>query len=241
MKIKYKEPYWVKFEWDIDEHHDNQYVTSFDKTENRAFNDLFHKPEFIITANFKIKSHYKKDDISMVFGKPGKNLGLTYNSGTKLLAFEFWTEDKFYQNVFKTVTQKEIETGLIISVVRNDNEFILYKNFDEDSRISFEGELTNDYKDSSLFIGCSNPDSDIEKNRYYGEMDINHFSIITRSCDIEVIRDLYYGEIHNLLLSKSYDDILCFYDFKTINNIGIIYDESKYTNFLEKVPIEYIK
>ena len=241
MKIKYKEPYWVKFEWEIDEHHDNQYVTSFDKTENKIFNQLFHKNEFIITINFKIKNHYKKDDISMVFGKPGKNLGLAYNSETKQLTFEFWTEDKFYQDVFKNVTQKEIETGIIISVAKKNNEFILYKNFEEDSRIIFDNELTDDYKDSSLFLGCSNPDSDIVNNRYYGEMDINHFSIVNRTSDINVIRDLYYGEIHNMLLSKSYDDILCYYDFKTLNNLGIVYDESKYTNFLEKVPVEYIK
>ena len=153
MKIKYKEPYWVKFEWEIDEHHDNQYVTSFDKTENKIFNQLFHKNEFLITINFKIKSHYKKDDISMVFGKPGKNLGLAYNSETKQLTFEFWTEDKFYQDVFKDVTQKEIETGVIISVCKKNNEFILYKNFEEDSRIIFDNELTDDYKDSSLFLG----------------------------------------------------------------------------------------
>jgi hypothetical protein len=241
MKVKYKEPYWVKFEWDIDEHHDNQYVTSFDKTENKVFNLLFHKNDFIITINFKIKNQYKKDNISMVFGKPGKNLGLAYNSDTKNLSFEFWTEDKFYQNNFKSVTQKEIEIGVIISVVKKGNEFILYKNFDEDSRISFENELTNDYKNSSLFIGCSNPDSDIVDNRYYCEFDINHFSILQRISDINIIRDLYYGEIHNLLLSKSYDDLLCFYDFKTINNLGIVYDESKYANFLEKVPVEYIK
>jgi hypothetical protein len=241
MKIKYKEPYWVKFEWEIDEHHDNQYVTNFDKTENKIFNQLFHKNEFIITINFKIKNHYKKDDISMVFGKPGKNLGLAYNSETKQLTFEFWTEDKFYQDVFKNVTQKEIETGVIISVGKKNNEFILYKNFEEDSRIIFDNELTDDYKDSSLFLGCSNPDSDIVNNRYYGEMDINHFSIVNRTSDINIIRDLYYGETHNMLLSKSYDDILCYYDFKILNNLGIVYDESKYTNFLEKVPVEYIK
>ena len=34
MKIIYKEPYWVKFEWEMSEHHDNQYVTLFDKKEN---------------------------------------------------------------------------------------------------------------------------------------------------------------------------------------------------------------
>jgi len=241
MKVKYKEPYWVKFEWEIDEHHDNQYVTEFDKTENKIFKDLFNKNQYIITVNFKIKNHYKKDNISMIFGKPGKNLGLAYNSETKKLSFEFWSEDKFYQVYFKTLTQKDIETGALVSIVRNGNEFILYNNFEEDNRITFEDGLSNDYKDSSLFIGCSNPDSDIVDNRYYCEMDINHFSIINRISDVNIIRDLYYGEIHNLLLSKSYDDILCFYDFKTVNNLGIVYDESKYTNFLEKVPLEYVK
>ena len=241
MKVKYKEPYWVKFEWEIDEHHDNQYVTQFDKSENKIFKDLFNKNQYTITVNFKIKNHYKKDNISMIFGKPGKNLGLAYNSETKKLSFEFWSEDKFYQVYFKTLTQKDIETGALVSIVRNGNEFILYNNFEEDNRIAFEEGLSNDYKDSSLFIGCSNPDSDIVDNRYYCEMDINHFSIVNRISDISVVRDLYYGEIHNLLLSKSYDDILCFYDFKTVNNLGIVYDESKYTNFLEKVPLEYVK
>ena len=40
MKVKYKEPYWVKFQWDLSEHHDNQFVTDFDKTENPIFEDL---------------------------------------------------------------------------------------------------------------------------------------------------------------------------------------------------------
>ena len=31
------------------------------------------------------------------------------------------------------------------------------------------------------------------------------------------------------------------FDFKNVNNLGIVYDESKHTNFLEKVPKEYIK
>ena len=28
--------------------------------------------------------------------------------------------------------------------------------------------------------------------------------------------------------------------FKTVNNLGIVYDESKNSNFLEKVPKEFI-
>ena len=139
MKIKYKEPYWVKFQWDLDEHHDNQYVTNFDKSENRAFNYFLHKEDYIITCNFKIKKHYKKDDISMVFGKPGKNLGLSFNNDTNQLCFEFWTkgdknkEDVYNNLLLKTVSLKEIESGITISIVRKGNEFFSYKNFEYDN------------------------------------------------------------------------------------------------------------
>ena len=245
MKIKYKEPYWVKFQWDISEHHDNQYVTKFDKEENKILNDFLHKENYIITCNFKIKSHYKKDDISMVYGKPGKNLGLSYNQKSKTLAFEFWTtnntEDVFNFVEFKTLTVKEIENGVTLSVVRDKNKITVYKNFVEDNCIEFQGNLIDDYKDNALFIGCSSPDCDSEKHRYYGEIDINHFSILSKESDIEKGKILYESEIHNLLIHKFYDDVLCYYDFKTINNLGIIYDESKNTNFLERVPIEYVK
>ena len=245
MKIKYKEPYWVKFQWDITEHHDNQYVTKFDKEENNIIKDFLHKENYIITCNFKIKNHYKKDDISMVYGKPGKNLGLSYNQKSKTLAFEFWTtnntEDMFNFVEFKTSTTKEIENGITLSVARDKNKITVYKNFVEDNSIEFQGNLIDDYKDNALFIGCSSPDCDSEKHRYYGEIDINHFSILSKESDIEKGKILYESEIHNLLIHKFYDDVLCYYDFKTINNLGIIYDESKNTNFLERVPIEYVK
>ena len=245
MKIIYKEPYWVKFEWDMSEHHDNQYVTLFDKNENDVFHDFLHKEKYILTVNFKIKSHYKKDDICMIFGKPGKNLGLSYNQDSKTTAFEFWTtvdgEDKFNMAVFKTLTVKEIEKGVTISIVRSGNKLKLYKNFELDSEYEFDGELIEDYKDSAFFLGCSSPDIESEKHRYYCEMDINHFSFISKNDDIEVIKELYESEIHNLPIRKYYKDILFYYNFEFINNLGIIYDESANNNFLEKVPNEYIK
>ena len=41
MKINYKEPYWLKFNWDISNHHENQYVTNFDKIENmKSYDDM---------------------------------------------------------------------------------------------------------------------------------------------------------------------------------------------------------
>ena len=59
MRIKYKHPYWVKYSWDLSEHHDNQYVTIFDKEKNYNIYDFQHKEKFIITTNFTIKEKYK--------------------------------------------------------------------------------------------------------------------------------------------------------------------------------------
>lgn len=244
MKIKYKEPYWVKFEWDISEHHDNQFVTDFDKNENQIFNKFLYN-NFVLTTKFKIKNHYKKDEIGMIFGKPGKNLGLSYNQSTKTMAFEFWTkgqnEDKFQMIIMKTVTIKEIENGVIISIVKNGKKITLYKNFIEDNSLELDDELIDDYSDSSLFLGCSNPDIDSEKHRYYCEVDMTHFSILNNIGDIDKGKEIYESEPHNLLWKNYYDDIICYYNFETKNNIGIIYDESKYTNFLELVPKDYVK
>lgn len=245
MRIKYKEPYWAKFEWEIEEHHDNQYVTNYDKYENRDLTKFLLRSEYAMTISFKIKSHYKKDEISMVFGKPGKNLGLSYNETTQTMAFEFWTDeqdgDKFYFLPLLDTTQKEIEDGVTITIARKDNEFVLYKNFKENNKIEFNGNLISDYCDNSLYIGCSSPECASDRHRYYCEMDILLFSIIMRISSIDVIEDyLKESEIHVLPFKKCYDDILCYYDFKTVNNLGIIYDESKHTNFLERVPKDFV-
>lgn len=241
MIIKYKEPYWVKFKWDMSSHHEHQYVTEFNKSMNNDLNDFFFG-DFIVTSEFKIEKNFKRDPICMIYGKPGKNIGLSYNTDTQTTAFEFWTEnDMFNMVMFKEVTVQDIEEGIILSVVRKDNEIILYKNFVEDNRLSFDGEFIEDYKDPGLFIGSSMPQNDSENHRYYCELDMKHFSIIRNSSNINDVRELYNVEMNKILNKKCYDNLLCLYDFNTVNNLGIVYDESKNTNFLEKVPKEFVK
>jgi hypothetical protein len=244
MRIKYKQPYWLKFQWDITEHHDNQYVTEFDKEENKDLSEFLLGSNYIITCNFQTKSNYKRDEINMVFGKPGKNIGLSYNSTTNTLAFEFWTktveEDKFNMVIFDDISLKEIENGITISIVREKNKFILYKNFVQNISIEFENDLIDDYKDAGFYLGCSFPSN--ENNRqYYGEVEINHFSILSKNSNIENANEIFFSEPHTLVVKNYYDDILCLFDFNIVNNIGVVYDESKNCNFLEKVPKEYIK
>jgi len=244
MRIKYKQPYWLKFQWDMSEHHDNQYVTEFDKEENEDLNGFLLENNYIITCAFQTKSNYKRDEISMIFGKPGKNIGLSYNSTSNVLAFEFWInnqiEDTFNMITFPDVTNKEIENGITISIVRNDNQFIVYKNFEKSNEITFQGNLIEDYTQPGFYLGCSFPSNELGR-QYYGEVELNHFSIIMKTSNIDYAKEILESEPHTLLIKNYYDDILCFFDFKTINNLGIIYDESKNYNFLEKVPKEYIK
>jgi hypothetical protein len=246
MRIKYKHPYWAKYVWDLSEHHDNQYVTKFDKEKNQNIHDFQSREKYIVTCEFMIKEDYKKDKICMVFGKPGKNMGLSYNTETNDVALEFWSTnnegvDVFNYVHFKDVSKEDVENGVVLSYTRKNNKFILYKNFAEINDYIFEGQLIEDYKIDGLYFGCSSPDCSVIHQRYYGEMDLKYFSIIEKTSDINDAKDLYESKSSLLVDKYYYEDIICLYDFETINNLDIIYDESKNNNFLEKVPLQYVK
>ncbi len=244
MRITYKEPYWVKFNWDLTSFHDNQYVTEFNKSVNERLNDFLHQESFAISCTFKVESDYKKDDISMIFGKPGKQMGLSYNSETNNVAFEYWLtvngEDQFRYFHLKNVLNEDVQNGVTITLIRNKNELIGYKNFEEVNRCTLDGEFVEDYKVPGLFIGCASPESVEPNHRYHGEVEIDYFIITNDITNIGLIKEIHDSEVETLLKKDYYPNILCLYNFKTINNIGIVYDESKYSNFLEKVPSEFV-
>lgn len=244
MKINYKEPYWVKFKWDLTSHHDNQYVTEFNKTDASDLVNFIYNKKFIVTCDFKIGKNFERDEIGAIFGKPGKNLGLTYNNIHKVLGFEFWTkgekEDVFCMVIFPENMEEDVEKGVVVSVVRDNNKIILYKNFEKINEITFDNVFIDDYKDIGLFLGCSNPGTSVREHRHHGEVDINYFSILNDVSDIKKAKKLYETEIHKIIESDYYNKILCLYNFKLTNNIDIVYDESKNAHFLEKVPKEFI-
>jgi len=244
MRIRYKQPYWIKFEWDISEHPDDQYVTQFNKHYNEDFTKFLHNKSFIITSTFRIEDSFHTDDVSMVYGKPGKPMGLSYNQSTQTAAFEFWVTnggvDEFKYLHMKDVSANDIETGVTITIIRDEEVLIAYKNFEEINRIEMGGEFVEDYKIPELFLGCASPQSKEKKHRYHGEVEYNFFSMIKNESDIEKARNLHLLKNEQLIDKYYYGNILCLYDFQTINNIGIVYDNSKYTNFLEKVPSEFI-
>jgi hypothetical protein len=244
MIINYREPYWLKFQWDLSTHHENQYVTEFNKSENQSLTDFFYNENFIITCNFKIEDNYEGEEVRMIFGKSGKNMGLRYNKLQEELCFEFWTtsepEDCYNNVVFKSVTKENIENGVTVSIIRDENRMIVYKNFVEDNHIDFNNEFVDDYKRAGLFIGCCSPSPHPNTFGGFTKIEINHFSLISKTSNIKDSKSIYEKETDVILKNRFYDDIVCLYDFKTVNNLGIVYDESKNSNFLEKVPKEFI-
>jgi len=245
MKIRYKQPYWIKFKWDISENPDDQYVTQFNKHTNDEFTNFLHNKSFVISSTFKIGIKFERDEVSMVYGKPGKQIGLSYNTETQTAAFEYWVttnygKDEFRYFYLKGVNGHDIENGVTITIVRDNNMLIAYKNFEEINRMKMAGEFVEDYKIPELFLGCASPQSQEKKHRYYCEVDYDFFSILKNKIDIKQIKELHESKNEKLVSKDYYDDILCLYDFQTTNNIGIIYDESKNTNFLERVPSEFV-
>jgi len=245
MKIRYKQPYWIKFKWDISENPDDQYVTQFNKHTNDEFTNFLHNKSFVISSTFKIGKKFERDEVSMVYGKPGKQIGLSYNTETQTAAFEYWVttnygKDEFRYFYLKGVNGNDIENGVTITIVRDNNMLIAYKNFEEINRMKMAGEFVEDYKIPELFLGCASPQSQEKKHRYHCEVDYDFFSILKNKIDIKQIKELHESKNEKLVSKDYYDDILCLYDFQTTNNIGIIYDESKNTNFLERVPSEFV-
>ena len=87
MKINYKQPYWMKFKWEIEEHPDDQYVTQYNKKLNDTFDEFFYNNEFTIHIDFRIEEDFVLDEHFMLFGKPSKNIGLVYNKINNHLFF----------------------------------------------------------------------------------------------------------------------------------------------------------
>lgn len=247
MIINYKEPYWLKYEWDLSDHKDDQYVTEFNKTESDKIYNLFHQEKYSITTEFKLNKDLGQDKIFCIYGKPGKNFGLTYNEEVDTLAFEFWTHaqtkvagDEFHYLPFKGLHYDEMKEGVVITVIRNEDEFSIYKNYEFQDSIDFPQNLIEDYRGEGLLLGAANVGTLVEEHRYYGGFELNKMQFIENNIDIETSKKVFETDVDKLIELEEYDDIVFHHDFNIENNQGIILDNSKNTYFVERIPDSYL-
>jgi len=236
MKINYKQPYWMKFKWEIEEHPDDQYVTQYNKKLNDTFDEFFYNDEFTIHIDFRIEEDFVLDEHFMLFGKPSKNIGLVYNKINNHLFFIYRIKGQNSQSITIPLLSDELENGISVTITRNKNKFIIYKNLEEVGSQEFEGNLCEKYRDTALYLGCSSDSFDNSpENKWYGEMDIRMFFILENISDIQSVKEYVNTETFKFPTYKTYTNLICYYDFNISNNLGIIYDESSNKNFLELI------
>jgi hypothetical protein len=237
MKINYKQPYWMKFTWEIDEHPDDQYVTEYNKKLNETFDEFFYEDEFSIHIDFRIEEDFLLDENFMLFGKPSKNIGLVYSQKENHLFFIYRIKgenDKIIS--VPNIQIDELKTGISVTIIRKKNKFIIYKNLEEVGYQEFEGNLCDNHRDTAFYLGCSsNSLNNSPENKWYGEMDIKTFFILENISDIETVRLYVNNPVFKFPTYNTYANLLCYYDFNISNNLGIIYDESSNKNFLELI------
>jgi hypothetical protein len=226
----------MKFKWEIEEHPDDQYVTQYNKKLNDTFDEFFYNDEFTIHIDFRIKEDFVLDEHFMLFGKPSKNIGLVYNKINNHLFFIYRIKDQNNQSITIPLLRDELEKGISVTIIRNKNKFIIYKNLEEVGSQDFEGNLCEKYRDTALYLGCSSNSSDNSpENKWYGEMDIRLFFILENISDIHSVKEYVNTETFKFPAYNTYTNLLCYYDFNISNNLGIIYDESSNKNFLELI------
>ena len=229
MTIEYKNPYWIKYEWDVRTIQEYNDV----KKDNFGLQNILFKDNYSIICDFKIKEHYVKDEKAGIFGKAGQNFGLTFDSKIDSLVFEFRTNTKlpiFHCIIFDEIKLINLKRGINFIITKNKCSFSFYMDGLLIKNYEYEGELIDEYKDSPFFLGSLNPGAKDSKDRCYSQIDFNLLSIVENEIDINVLKTID---------SKS-NNVLCYYDFKRINIIKNVCDESNNYNFIELVPKEFV-
>lgn len=248
MIIEYKKPYWAKYKWELDKLDEKQlvFMTLFNKIDSNELCNFIYEDDFLIMCKFRIEEGFQKDIKAGIYGKSGQNFGLNFDYSIDSLVFEFRTinnENKinFHCLIINEVNSKLINRGVNILVVKNKGEITIYCDYKIVFKYTYNGDsFIEEYRDAPIYLGCLNPGAKDEKDRCYSEINIEHFSIIRKNHSIEDMLKLVNIEFYDLPIKSYYNDILCLYDFKMINNDGIIFDNSKYSHFLELVPKEFI-
>jgi len=229
MTIQYKNPYWIKYKWDIETIQEGNIV----KKDNFGLQNVLFKDMYSIICDFKIKEDYVKDEKAGIFGKAGQNFGLTFDSKIDSLVFEFRTNTKspeFQCIIFDKIKFEDVKNGINLIIIKNKYSFTFYLNGQVILSYGFSGVLIDEYKDSPFFLGSLNPGAKDPKDRCYSQIDFNLFSIVENETDINVLKKI----------NPKADNVLCYYDFKRINIIKNVYDESNNYNFIELVPKEFV-
>lgn len=229
MIIEYKKPYWVKYLWGIETSVESYHL----KTDNFELQNILFEDEFSFICNFRIDESFIKDTKAGIFGKPGQNFGLNFDSEIDSLVFEFRTNTEspeFHCLKFNQINSKMINDGVNLIITKRKNKFMFFLNHKLISYYTYDGDFIDEYRNSPFFLGALNPGAADPKDRCYSQVDIELFAIIKNESNLNILKSI---DMKN-------KNVLCYYDFKKMNVRKDVYDESNNFNFIELVPKEFV-
>lgn len=230
MVIEYKKPYWIKYKWDINKL-DSE--TDIAKRDNVDLQNILFKDKFSILCNFRIKKESIKDTKAGIFGKSGQNFGLNFDSDIDSLVFEFRSKKdpvEFNCMIFEKINSDTIDNGINFIFTKINNIIMIYVNDKLVKYYECDADFIDEYKNSPFFLGALNPGAADPKDRCFSELEISLFAIIKSETNIKKLKTI----------DKKDKNVLCYYDFQTLNMRKDVFDESSNFNFCELVPTEYI-
>jgi len=229
MVIEYKKPYWIKYMWYIDIGVESNLL----KKDNLELQNILFAEKYSFICDFKIDDNFVKDEKAGIFGKPGQNFGLNFDSTIDSLVFEFRTNNEvpqFHCIIFDTIKFVDIRKGIKMIITKNKNIFNFFVDGKLIKKYKYDDELIDEYKNSPFFLGSLNPGATNPKDRCYTQINFTLFSIIKNETNIKKL----------LQISNKDKNVLCYYDFKEINLAKNVCDESNNYNFIELVPKEFV-
>lgn len=248
MLIEFKQPYWLKYKWNIDFNKSinnplkgSKTVDFFEKKDTELLNFLYEN-YYTVSCKFKLNKNSNNSKRSGIFGKAGQNYGLYFDYSLDSLIFEYSTKNngivvlpinkvngEKIHNFIHIIVMKKLD-----SILFYHNDELIYEHVSNDILIDF-------YQNKPIFIGCLSPTTSDENDRCFCEMEIEHFSITYGDLDINSILEISNIPPYKLCLNKNYDNLKCFFDFNQKSYNNKISDESKYQNLIESVPKFLIK
>jgi len=229
MVIEYKKPYWIKYEWDAKTILERDDI----KKDNLTLQNILFEEKYAFICNFKIADDFVKDEKAGIFGKPGQNYGLNFDSAIDSLVFEFRTNNEapqFHCIIFDTIKFVDIRKGIKMIITKEKNTFKFFVDGKLIKKYKYDVELIDEYRNSPFFLGALNPGALNPKDRCYTQISFTLFSIVKNETNIKKLSQI----------SNKDKNVLCYYDFKQINLVKNVCDESNNYNFIELVPKEFV-
>lgn len=166
--------------------------------------------------------HEKYDDTFVVFGIPGTDLQISYNSYSKY-NFELWdvNENVIY---FNTDIKPNYKTNIAITIDTKTKSISMYQDGELIGTKQYEDRLYNYKKQDKFYLGCVDPNR--KENEKFFKGLINQFAIFSSILSPEEIKEIstnqFFGLTQNFGKYQSTHSLKLAYDAKFIKNYKLI-------------------